>query len=434
VRRRFASVWYEIAVGPSAPARIGLKLAAGGNLDAAIDVYQRSRSQLQYVICRRTDTNGRAALAFKPAPNSSYLIRVAQRSNSAPGPFSLTAIPLPPPPRPPGRPFGRRGAIGVLDGTLDLSTAYSMHLVGGTTYKVNLVKPDSGCMSLGIFPPGTYSFTQQSSAGLTCGGYTLFTPKVSGVWGFLITADSNNAGTQRYGLHVLPATTEEMAPGIPLPNLSHVNGYLHGNVDDVVRLFRFDVTDHSDLVLFLRAASTAPFDLKLLDDRGRYMQCLCGSTGEETIRRQIWPGRYFAVVQAEAFGWGPFTLFRQSRTITHVAVTFGGKPFEQVAPGAPIQVITKVTPAVNGPVTVEIDYFDPVAGWQFRHDYHLQAVNGIATMQFLPPFVGRWRASVSFDGTQTSAPATSAAFANVFVAGPLTNNLRWAPSLKPGGA
>jgi hypothetical protein len=414
-----ASVWYEITVGPTAPSRIGLKLAAGGNLDAAIDVYQRQRSQLHDITCQRTDTNGQAALAFQASPNSSYLIRVAQLSNSDPGPFSLKAIPLAPPPSPPGRRFGRRGAIGILDGTFDLSAAYSMRLAAGTTYKVNLVKPDSGCISLDIFPPGTYSFSQQSSASLTCAGYTLFTPTASGTWSFLIRADTNNPGTQRYGLHVLPATTREMAPGIPLPNLSHVNGYLHGNVDDVVRLFRFDVTAHSDLVVFLRAASTAPFDLKLLDDSGHYMQCRCGSRGEETIRRQISPGRYFAVVQAESFGSGPFTLFRQSRTITHVAVTFGGKLFEQVTPGTAIPVIAKVTPAVNGPVTVEIDYFDPVARWQFRRDYHLQAVHGVATMQFLPPFVGRWRASVSFDGTPTSAPATSAAFANVFVAGPL---------------
>ena len=72
-----------------------------------------------------------------------------------------------------------------------------------------------------------------------------------------------------------------------LPNLGHISGFLRGNVISDVRLFRFDVTRRSDLELFLQAASNAPFDLKLLNDRGHYIHCNCGSTGEETIRHQV---------------------------------------------------------------------------------------------------------------------------------------------------
>jgi hypothetical protein len=307
---------------------------------------------------------------------------------------------------------------GTLDGTLDTAAAYSMNLTAGTTYKINLIKPSQGCMRLGIFPPGTASFTAAPLAGLSCAGYRLFTPRLSGVWSFLISADPGNPGTQPYGLHVRPASGDETAPGVFLPNLGHISGFLRGNVISDVRLFRFDVTRRSDLELFLQAASSAPFDLKLLNDRGHYIQCNCGSSGEETIRRQVPPGRYFVVVQAEDFGSGPFTLYRQSRLITHVSVALDGTRSEQVPPGTSIRITANVAPAVDGPVTIEVDSFDPVQGWQFYRYYHVQAVGGVAQMPFVAPHIGRWRATASFDGTMTASPAT-AGFSLAIVAGPL---------------
>jgi hypothetical protein len=412
------TVWYSVSVGAMAPSRIGIKLAAHGSLDAAVDVYVRQRSQSNLVGCRRTDNKGRAALAFAPSAGTTYLIRVGQRSNSDPGTFSMRVFPLPPPPSPPGRHLSPHGANGVLDGTLATSAAYSLRLTAGTTYKINLVKPNQGCMRLHLFAPGTSSFNATPVAGLSCGGYRLFTPSASGVWSFLIVADPGNPDTQAYGLHVRPATDKEMAPGIPLPNFSHYKGFLRGNVIDDVRLFRFDVTAHSDLTLFLEAAFDAPFDLKLLDDRGHYLQCNCGSTGEETIRRQVQPGRYFAVVQAESFGWGPFTLSRQTRLITHIHTTIDGTGYEQITPGTPARLEVRVTPGVNGPVTIEVDAFDPVERWQFHHAYHVQAVNGLALVPFVPPHVGRWRAEATFNGTRTASPASSGS-AQLLVAGPL---------------
>jgi hypothetical protein len=412
------SVWYMLSVGSTPPGRIGIKLAASGDLDAAVDVYQRQRSQILSVGCRTTDRNGRTALAFTPGPGTTYLIRVAQLADSDAGTFSLNVFALPAPPSPPGVRLNARGASGALDGTLDTAAAYSMRLSAGTIYKINLIKPSQGCMRLSIFAPGTPSFGATPLAGLSCAGYRLFTPRVSGVWSFLISADPGNPGTQPYALHVRPASEDETAPGIFLPNFAHITDFLRGNVIDDVRLFRFDVTERSDLELFLQAASTAPFDLKLLDDRGHYIQCNCGSTGEETIRRQVPPGRYFAVVQAESFGWGPFTLYRQSRLITHVTVAIDGTHYEQVQPDTSIQITANVTPAVDGPVTIEVDSFDPVEGWQFYRYYDVVAVGGEARMPFVAPHTGRWRATASFDGTRTASPATTG-FSQALVAGPL---------------
>ena len=216
-------------------------------------------------------------------------------------------------------------------------------------------------MRLDIFPPGTTSFGGGAAAGESCAGYRLFTPTVSGRWSFLISAGPDVEGSQPYWLHVEPASSLEMAPGIFLPNFAHYTATLHGNLDTDVRLFRFDVTTFSDLTLFLQTASDESFDLKLLNDQGKYLECDCGSQGEETIRREMQPGRYFVVVQAENFESGPFTLSRESRTITHVQISFDGFGYEQISPGTSTRITATVSPAVDGPVTFELEYFDPVA-------------------------------------------------------------------------
>ncbi len=413
------SVWYSVSFGNSPPNEVGVKVQAGGDLDAAVDVFQRQRSQNIPVTCARTDQNGYAAETFQPSADTTYLIRVAQRADSSSGTFSLKVFVVPPAPSPPGPALPARGGHGVLDSVFTTEAAYAVSLQAGTTYKVNLVKTTDGCMGLGIFPPGTGSFSSDPAAGLGCAGYRLFTPTVSGVWSFLVSAASGIDGSQPFWLHIAPATSLEMAPGIPLPNFSRYTATLHGNLDTDVRLFSFDVTTVSDLTLFLQTASDESFDLKLLNDQGRYIECDCGSQGEETIRREMRPGRYFAVVQAENFNSGPFTLIRESRTITHVRISFDGLGFEQIAPGASTRVTATVSPDVNGPVTFELEYFDPVARWQFRGYYRAEAINGVAVLPFTPPDAGRWRATVSYNGTRSAAPAT-AGWANLLVAGPLT--------------
>lgn len=414
-----ASVWYSLSVGSSAPSRLGVVLSADGSLDAVLDVLTVHRSTIGSVGRDPTREDGRAGVAFTPAAGATYLVRISQRSGSAPGTFTLRAFAVPAAAPPPGRRFGWSGAHGMLDGTFRTDAAYSMPLIAGTTYKVNLVKPNRGCMRLNIFAPGTTSFDSTPVGGLGCGGYRLFTPRASGLFSFQVLADSGNPGLQRYGLYVRPATSKEMAPGILLPNLSTYKGYLRGNVDDDVRLLRFDVTRRSDLTLFLEADSNAPFDLKLLTDQGRYLQCNCGSTGEDTIRRQILPGRYFVVVQAEKFWSASFTLSLKVRLITHVNVRFDNTAYEEIAPGRVTRITANVTPAVDGPVTVQVDAFDPVERWQFYRRFHVTAVHGVAQILFLPPHIGRWRAAVSYDGSSTASPATSGV-AEILVANPLS--------------
>jgi hypothetical protein len=95
-----------------------------------------------------------------------------------------------------------------------------------------------------------------------------------------------------------------------------------------------------------------------------------------------------------------------------------GRGYEQVAPGQAVRIDARITPAVSGPVAIEVDFFDPVERWQFHHVYHVQAFNGLAEIRFVAPHLGRWRASAVFNGTRTASPAFSGT-AQMLVAGPL---------------
>ena len=83
------SVWYSIR--PAAGRRIVARLAASGDLDAVVDVFQRTRSQLTPVECDVGNKRGQAEVSFRsPAKEpASYLVRVGQRANSVPGSFRL---------------------------------------------------------------------------------------------------------------------------------------------------------------------------------------------------------------------------------------------------------------------------------------------------------------------------------------------------------
>jgi hypothetical protein len=186
-----------------------------------------------------------------------------------------------------------------------------------------------------------------------------------------------------------------------------------------VRLYRFDVINRSDLELDLRTGSDRPFSLELLDDRGRRIECQCDSTGDQTITRRIAPGRYFVAVRAREFSSGGYTLIRRSRSITRVGLLIDGSRNDQVAPSQTVSITVTVRPAVDGPVTIDLERFDPLSRWQFYRRFRVNVSAGSAAVSFLPPYVGRWRALATFVGTRTASPSESG-FAQLLVASPLT--------------
>jgi hypothetical protein len=65
----------------------------------------------------------------------------------------------------------------------------------------------------------------------------------------------------------------------------------------------------------------------------------------------------------------------------------------------------KVSPGASGPVTVDIERFDPVFGWQFYRESQATASGGLASVAFTPPAVGRWRAKATYGGSRTFSPS-----------------------------
>jgi hypothetical protein len=417
------SVWYQLTVGEQAPPKLAVQLEANGELDAVVDVFVKQRSQSIPVTCQRTDKNGEAVFAFTPQKRTTYLIRVAQLFNSDSGTFSLHVFQPPPAAAPPGAPLRPLGASGSLARVVDVSSAYSAKLTAGVSYQVNLVSRIKGCMRLAIFAPGTKSFDSGSPVGgLRCQGYRLFTPRLSGRYSLLVQADGFAPGGQRYHLQLAAATAAQTAPGLPLGNYRRVGGYLSGSHVGVVRLYRFDVTTRSDLQLNLSTGAQRPFNLELLSEGGKQLDCSCDDEGNQTLTYTTRPGRYYALVQARDFSSGGFTLIRRSRTITHTSVLVDGARYIQKPPGASVSIQVHVTPGVSGPATIEIDRFDPVAGWQFYKSARVSVVDGRGAVSFTPPSTGQWLARADFLGSRGASPSESG-HSRLLSAGPLSDQL-----------
>jgi len=410
-----SSVWYTLRL-PAAH-RVALHLAAAGALDATVDVYHAVRSQLTSVGCQQTDANGKASFSFGASKNGLYDIRVAALQSSQLAPFTLEVFLPTPAVRPPGSPLPPGGANGQVDRIQNINAAYAVTLHAGVSYLISLANETRGaCVSGALFAPGTTSFggeEEEPEAGgragasllqIQCGGYRLFTPAAGkgGRYSFEVTPRLSHRGVQRFHLQVAPAGSEETAPGLALPNYARASGYLSSRSSHVLRLYRMQVTSHSNLTLKLRTPESAELKLQLRNQNGDVIACSCEGSGSQTLVHQLLPGTYYAVVSVHGNTAGSFTLTRESRTITATSISFTSA---NAAPGAPLGIDVKVSPTASGPVSVVIERFDPVFGWQFYREAHAFASGGLATVPFTPPAVGRWRANATYEGSRTASPS-----------------------------
>src|SRR5829696_3229237 len=135
------SVWYTFRT--SQARRVVLRFAAGGELDAGVEVYRRARSQLPREQSQLSGEDGRAEFIFDSRAGATYFVRVAQRANSAAGGFRLD-IYLPRLfPSAPGARLPKGGVAGRVDGLENAADAYSAVLRPGVTYRVNLANLSS---------------------------------------------------------------------------------------------------------------------------------------------------------------------------------------------------------------------------------------------------------------------------------------------------
>jgi hypothetical protein len=391
-----ASVWYRFT--PPKRGSVVVQLDAGGNLDASVDVYERSRSELTSVDCAASNSKGSATLGLDGLdPAHEYLVRVGKLRSSDPGDFKLQVLVPNPPATAPGRVLPRRGISDSVDRLINPSDAYNLRLREGVAYRVDLAK--QGCLPLAIYAPGTSDFDAAPERTLRCGGYHLFTPDRNGRY-VLLVQSGRRRGDEPYRLRVGRARADDTTPGLFIHNYARVHGRVNGRIDSV-DLYRFDVVRRSALTL---RVSGNP-EVELLGEHGRRID-----SGSD-IRIGIRPGRYYAAVR----GAGRYTLRRVSRAITHASTSFSRA---SAPPGTTVSLSLNVRPGVEGRGVIVVQRLDPIAGYQFLRRYHVRVVGGRATVAFTPPSVGHYRASSSFLGSRTASPSATG-YARLTVNGPL---------------
>ncbi len=388
-----SSVWYRFTAPKSGNAVI--ELDAAGDLDAAVDVFKRERSEFTPVDCEKTRKDGTATLDLEDLEGE-YLVRVGKRRGSDPGDFRLRVAEPSPPAEAPGKALPGKGVRDSVDRLLNPSDIFNRRLRAGTPYRVSLSA--NGCTGITVTAPDGDEVVSRR-----CGGYELFTPERSGR--YLFTVESGRRrGTQNYRLQTARARLDDTTPGVFIRNYAKVRGRVNGRLDSV-DLYRFDVTRRSRLSL---SVSGGP-DLALLSEAGRRLD-----SGED-IERALSAGRYYVAVRGE----GKYRLRRISRAITHSGTRFNDSTHATAGPGQTVSLALVVRPAVDGRGVITVERFDPLEGWQFLRRYQVRVSGGRGAVSFTPPSVGRYRARSEYLGSRSSS-ASSTGLARLRVIAPLS--------------
>ena len=422
-------LWYTVRAPHRGP--LVARLVADDALDGALAVYRVIRSRTFEIACKRTDGHGRASLAWYGYRQGSYLLAVAQRARSDAGGFSLALQAAERPPRPPGAALPAGGIRTTIDPILDASDAWSVRMERGTTYRINLTTP-SGCLSLALYRPRTYSFVSGKPVWVrACGGYAVFTPGIDGggVYSLVVRAHGSEPVKHSYRVQVAAATADDTAPGVPLANGQSIAGSIFGRGIDSVDLYRFAVPRENELTtLSLAERPNVGLDLVVLDETGGRVACACEGRGPQVIRKTIPPGHYYAGVLSRERSGGKYRLQLLVRDVTTTRISAGGATYLETVPGAPVSLQVAVTSASRGgPVELEIDRYDPLTGWQFASVVSTRVdSSGLLVRTWTPPSVGHWRARARFVGTPFSSFSESG-YVRVHVAEPLETALLPSP-------
>jgi hypothetical protein len=399
--RAHDTVWFRLS--GAASGRLVLRLNAFGELDAVVSVYRSVRSRLTPVGCTATDENGRGALSFT-STGGDYLVMVGRERTSDDGKFRLTMFRQEASSKSPGPRLTRRGVSSSVEPIADFDDAWSLQMKAGVEYRMNLSPARGRCITLSLFRPRTRSFASAEPLHvLPCGGYLTYTPGFggSGRYSLLVTASDQRPGRQRYHLQAAVAGPDDMAPGLPLRNLQTRAGTLSGTRIDVVDLYRFRVTERSDVTLTLRGPSSAR--LILLGENGHRFS---SSDGPGALTSSLGHGTYFVAVRAESGAHGRYRLSLLERGITTTTVLANGSRGATVAPGASVGITVAVNFSSAGAVRLEVDRFDPLTGWHFYRLYRLRlGASGRTGISWRPPAIGHWRVHASFGGTRTASPS-----------------------------
>jgi hypothetical protein len=408
------SVWFAFSVSSSRELLIALD--AAGDMDAAVELFARERSQLTAVSGQRTNRRGEATIDADARAGTTYMVRVAALSNSVADRFTLRVVLPDEPARPPGQRLPDSGASARLDRFANPDDAWSTRMQKGRTYRINLVTVDAGNVRVALYAAG--NFGGEPAETLAGDDHAVYTAPASGLYTLHVRAPRASRARLGYRLRVGPAQRDDSAPGLVLADDRRVAGRLRGDELDALDLYRFTVARRSDVRL--RLQTTRDFDLQLMTDVGRRLGSQRGFTGSKEMTRRLRPGRYFVAVRARDGAHGAYVISRLGRVITRASMLVNGRRSTTVAPGQSVQLTLRVTPAVGGRASMRVERYDPFAGWLF-HSTHSARVNGTAaTVAFRPPLVGRWRVTGEYEGTRTTS-ASEGGLARFNVLEPLTD-------------
>lgn len=393
--------WYTVRA-PHRGAMVA-KLVAHGELDGAVAVYRIVRSQRMPLLCVATNRHGRARVAWYAYTEGSYLIGVVRRQGSAVDTFALSVLASEPVESAPGQALPVKGVRSTINGVLDTMDAYSVPMVRGTTYRLNLTTPSSrGCIGYSIYRPNVPSFLHaQPVAALACGGYSEFTPGLDGggLYSVVVTTDRRDALDHSYRLEVGPAGIDDTAPGMKIENGQYMTGSLFGHGLDVLDMYRFGVPRDNELTtLELRQKANVGFALHVMDETGRRVGAIREAHGLQSLRLHLPSGRYYAVVRSVDKSGGDYGLQLRVRDVTSTSISAGGTTFYEAPPNVAMPITVHVTQASHGGrVIVEFDHFDPIAGWHFATELTGNVdASGTYSTFWVPPNVGHFRARARF--------------------------------------
>jgi len=393
--------WFTLTAPRRGP--MVARLVARGDLDAAVAVYRIVRSQRFPLVCASGDRHGRARVAWYAYAEGSYLVGVARRSESASDRYALTVRAADRAPRPPGEPLAPGGVRETVNPVLDSADAWAVPMQRGTTYRLNLVTPwRGGCISYELYGPHATSFGRARPVLVQeCGGYALFTPGVDGggLYSVRVKTAQDAPLDHAYRLEVARAGEDDTAPGIGLVNGQYVAGKLFGKGIDAVDLYRFGVPRENELTtLELAQKPNIGFELLVLDETGKQVGAVREGRGRQVLRMNLPAGRYFAALRTKGADGGRYGLQVRVRDVTATTITVNGSRFVEAPADGIVPLAVQVSSASHGGrVLVEIDHFDPLAGWHYAATVtgDLDS-NGAFVTDWTPPSVGHWRARARF--------------------------------------
>ncbi|MGZ8783330.1 MAG: hypothetical protein ACXWZB_07510 [Gaiellaceae bacterium] len=383
------TVWYRFT-----PTRTGLvvvRLQTARRLDAVLAVVERRGSSLRAVGCSATDDGGAAAGAFEARRGVRYAVVVGHRTGQDPGGFTLKAVAAAPAERLPGRMLSPAGVRGTLHGLTNVNDVWRMTMTPGTSYRIAFSTQRDATLELRA-PNRERVLLRLDGA-----GYRVFTPGREGGGRYVLEIRAAPLdATQAYRLQVRPSEPDDVGVGIQIENRTPRRGTLAPGGVDVVDIYHFHVARTSDVQVALTTGPGREFRLRLVSDEG---QTFASGT---VVRRQLSPGRYVVAVSAPpGASGGQYRVMLLVREITSTVLAASS---ESVPLGATVVLRPQVSPSSTGIVEIQVDRFDPLAGWQFHRILRVAAGGSVS---WRPSSEGKWRARAYFLGSSTASRSRS---------------------------